>query len=540
MTEWISDTMLFTTILLAAVMILRKPAARLFGPTIAYGLWLLPAARAVMPSLEHKVVIAAETAPVIPSNLSLAALPANAKLPEITAMPMIDWTQLLISVWLGIAALIFIVQMLRYVSMREALLADAGNLGRVGGVHLVESDQVSGPLAFGLLRRYIAVPLNFNAVFPPAEREMALAHEMAHHRSGDLFANLAGFSLLCLTWFNPLSWFAWRAFRFDQEAACDARVVAGCSGEAKLIYGRALARAAHDGLPTFATALNHRSTIVARLRNLTMTDISKTRRLSGRLGIAAMIAVILPMTATIVPVWAQSADTAQSVSPQPGQARTTQIDIKRSGNTPYVITVIRDGKKIVMHSDTKLSDDQINTLADRAEAERANADNAAASADNAAAVADNAAAIADSAAAANDGDAAIISVRTDNGRNTAHAVAAANGAFSYAVQDDDGSDDSGDMVPDIEISESSADCSDSEPVTTNVTGHDGKGRSSVRMVICGKTIAQQARLAALEGLRDAADDIRNEEDMPASVQRKVLRQLERQIERLERQMGAAG
>jgi beta-lactamase regulating signal transducer with metallopeptidase domain len=313
MTEWMMDTVIVTCALTALVLLIRRPVAQIFGPTVAYGLWLLPAARVIMPSLEREIAAAAATPVSNASAILYAAVTdapaagrATAPFSEAAGLPQVDWIQIAVSLWLGIAALIFVIQMLRYVAMREVLLADAHNLGKVGSVRLIESDQVSGPLAFGLLDRYIAVPLNFNAVFPPEEREMALAHEMAHHRSGDLFANLAAFSLLSLTWFNPLSWLAWQAFRFDQEAACDARVLAGKDAAAKHVYGRALARTAHDRLPTFATALNTPRTIIARLKNLTMQDVSQRRRALGKVVIVTAIAVIVPLTATIVPVLAQN------------------------------------------------------------------------------------------------------------------------------------------------------------------------------------------------------------------------------------------
>ena len=57
--------------------------------------------------------------------------------------------------------------------------------------------------------------------FTPAEQRLALAHELAHHRRGDLFADLAALLVLALHWFNPIAHRAYRAFRVDQEQACD-------------------------------------------------------------------------------------------------------------------------------------------------------------------------------------------------------------------------------------------------------------------------------------------------------------------------------
>jgi bla regulator protein blaR1 len=531
--------------------------ARIFGPAVAYGLWLLPAARVLMPSLERKVPAVSEgqTAAAVSSNASellFSAMPGEALSPVAASAPSVDWIQIAISLWLGIAALIFVVQMLRYVSMRETMLADANSLGKIGKVRLIESDQVSGPLAFGLFKRYIAVPMNFNTIFPPAEREMALAHEMAHHRSGDLFANLAAFILLCLSWFNPLSWLAWRAFRFDQEAACDARVLQGRDGEAKLIYGRALARAAHDGLPTFATALNSPATIIARLRNLTMKDVSKPRRLFGKAGILAAIGVIVPLTATTVPVWAhdESKDKAETSGARP-VTRGTFIDVSGDNKTPYVVTIKRDGRTVVLRTDKKLSDTEIDKLVDEAEVSRIDADRAAAEADNASAAADSATADADSKSddawsaeedarkdrkkriiiRANRRTDAITSARTDSDGEHSHAHAVSKNHVAWS----DSGDYISNMIPEIKISEITDNCAEGQPVTTDVRGFDGKNRSSVRLVMCGKGMAKQAKLAALEGLRDACDEVKSDDDMPKDVRRKVVKQLEAQIRRLERE-----
>ncbi len=560
MTEWIFDTMLVVCVLLAGVMLVRKPVARIFGPTIAYGLWLLPAARIFMPSMEREISMITPASDGAAQLLDVA--PGAALLSHVTTVPFTDWTQIAIILWLGIAALIFIVQMLRYVAMREAMLADANDLGRVGGVRLVESDQVSGPLAFGLLQRYIAVPLNFNKVFPPDERELALAHEMAHHRSGDLYANLAAFILLCLTWFSPLSWMAWRAFRFDQEAACDVRVLQGRDGAAKQIYGRALARAAHEGLPAFATALGNRSTTIARLKNLTMNEIGKSRRIAGKIGIVSAIGIIVPMTATIVPVSAHDGsitDEASTCVPTPQTVtRGTFIDNSDGRSSPFMSTVKRDGRDVVLLSDKKLFDSEIEKMADDAEASRSSADDAMAQADDAARRADAAAAANTASAVAFDAwgaheDAgkeqrkriqisrshrtdAVVSARTDSKAKTSHAIAIANNHIASSLNGDFLSR----MIPDIDITEVTGDCTEGQPVTTDVRGFDGKNRSSVRLVMCGKGMAKIARTAALAELRQAREDMRTDDEVPLSIRRKIIGQFDMQIKRLQREMRSEG
>ena len=143
----------------------------------------------------------------------------------------------------------------------------------------------------------IAVPADFERLYAPHERRLALEHELAHHRSGDLIANLFAFVLLCLQWFNPLAWVAHAAFRFDQEAACDARVLDKAKADDRADYGRAIAKAASGRALLFASALDRRNTLHRRLKSM-LSNPSSGRRMAGRLMVVAAVAVALPLTAT--------------------------------------------------------------------------------------------------------------------------------------------------------------------------------------------------------------------------------------------------
>ena len=136
------------------------------------------------------------------------------------------WPGILLILWLGVALGLFLARMLAF---RRDRARDPRRRRRTrrASARCASSGrrEVSGPVAFGIFDRVIAVPADFDSLYAEHERRLALEHELAHHRSGDLVANLFAFVLLCLQWFNPLAWVAHAAFRFDQEAACDARVL---------------------------------------------------------------------------------------------------------------------------------------------------------------------------------------------------------------------------------------------------------------------------------------------------------------------------
>ena len=165
----------------------------------------------------------------------------------------------------------------------------------------------------------IAVPADFDRLYAEHERRLAL-EQACHHRSGDLIANLAAFAVLCLQWFNPLAWIAHAAFRFDQEAACDARVLDKAGSEDRSDYGRAIAKAASGRALLFASALDSRTMLQRRLKSM-LSNPTTGRRLTGRALVLAAIAVALPLTATraieYVDILAKDARRAPVKAPAP-------------------------------------------------------------------------------------------------------------------------------------------------------------------------------------------------------------------------------
>ena len=529
---WAVDSLLVTSALMAAVLMLRRPVAKIFGASVAYALWLIPAARLFMPSLTGSPVAVSGADLGIRDAVResiLASVSAAEPAAAVATGPSIDFAALAITIWLGVAALFFVIQMIRYASMRDDLLSDADELVVIDGVRVVASTQVAGPLAFGLFKRYIAVPQDFAKAYSPAERELAIAHEMAHHKLGDLFANLAAFIVLSLMWFNPLAWMSWTAFRFDQEAACDARVLAGKGAEEREIYGRALARTAFDGVPTFATALNSPKTIVERLRRLTMKDASAKRRSLGKLGILTAVAIILPLTATIVPaINAQDDTTTPAAAGAPKITKMVKvIKINKDGETVDMIShdgdgkevtkIVRDGKIFIFRTDKKLSQEQVEKMIEKAQESREAAEEASVEADEARGEAEAARSEAEAAW----GDAK--AVRANAEAASAHAEAMRVHAVAMAAN----------YIPEIDIKEITNNCKEGKPVTTDVSGFDGQNKSTIKIVMCGKWQAKLARKEALRGLKEARSEIANEQDMPPAVRKDVLEKLKAQIRKLE-------
>ena len=316
MSDFLIQTLVWTGALIALVLVLRRPVARHFGPRAAYALWALPALRLAMPPLVLPSWLAPAADPSAllhdtPPSLadqSTATIEAAALPPVPIYKPAadIDFATILLGLWL-IGTTVFLVRRFAlYRRMRGELLATSRPVGEAGGVRLVETDAVEGPLAFGVIDRVVALPTGFLTTRDRRTRDLAIAHELAHHRGRDLLVNMLVQPLFALHWFNPLGWMGWTAMRRDQEAACDARVVAHSDAEERATYAAVIAsfatQAGTGGRPALAApmacpVLGDKS-IIHRLRSLTMTEITPRRRMASR---ALLVggALALPLTATI-------------------------------------------------------------------------------------------------------------------------------------------------------------------------------------------------------------------------------------------------
>ena len=82
---------------------------------------------------------------------------------------------------------------------------------------------VAAPFTLGLLRPRIYLPDSLRG----AARQAVLLHEQTHICRGDPLTKPLFYAAVCLHWFNPLAWLAFRGFERDMEAACDEAAVQG-------------------------------------------------------------------------------------------------------------------------------------------------------------------------------------------------------------------------------------------------------------------------------------------------------------------------
>jgi hypothetical protein len=139
------------------------------------------------------------------------------------------------------------------------------------------------------------VPADFGSRYSAEEQRLALDHESIHHRRGDIWCNLAALVVLALNWFNPVAWIAFRAFRADQELACDAAVAAAASADARHDYACALIKSASRHGMIAACPLNHADQLKRRLKMMKDHNQSRLRLFGG----GAAVAILAAASATL-------------------------------------------------------------------------------------------------------------------------------------------------------------------------------------------------------------------------------------------------
>lgn len=182
------------------VLIVRRPAARLFGSHAAYGLWLM------VPVVMAATFLPERTTETIVGEFLIGGLPASHVLARSAGE---GWLAPVLGVaWIAGAIALAVM----FVRRQREFLKDA----EIG---------LAGPAIVGFRHPRIVTPDDFARRFSHDERKLILTHEQVHLDRNDARINAFVALLRCVFWFNPLIHIGARAMRIDQELSCDAEVI---------------------------------------------------------------------------------------------------------------------------------------------------------------------------------------------------------------------------------------------------------------------------------------------------------------------------
>ena len=241
-----------------AVMLIRLllglPGLRRIPRRYVCLLWAVVGLRLVFPFSPESVLSLIPSAEVLPQTIlydrtpevttgvpALNAVINESVMPSFTPNPgdSVNPMQVLTAVgsWVWIAgAVLMLVYMLASYLLLYRRMRFATRLAGEDGVY--ESDAVSSPFVFGLIRPKIYLPYSMDA----ETRAHVIAHERAHLSRGDHFLKPFACLLLSVYWFHPLLWAAYILLCRDIESACDERAARDMTAAERKSYAAALVR----------------------------------------------------------------------------------------------------------------------------------------------------------------------------------------------------------------------------------------------------------------------------------------------------------
>ncbi len=145
---------------------------------------------------------------------------------------------LLAAVW-AVGVLVLAVRAVAgYVRLRHAVA-----LACKTGDGCYSGECVPAPFTLGIFRPRIYLP----AALTGAARQAVVLHERTHLRRHDPQIKPLFYAVVCLHWFNPLAWLAFRQLEREMESACDEAAVRDCDAAARNAYCESILQYALQG-----------------------------------------------------------------------------------------------------------------------------------------------------------------------------------------------------------------------------------------------------------------------------------------------------
>lgn len=368
MTEVLLKVLLDSTIGLVLILLLRRPARRMFGAGPAFTLWLLPFVLALAPLLPQRLVPAAM---VVLPGLTVtphASVAATAYASSGNGVSLVLLALWVVGVVLCLARLAWHYVRLSSSVRRGSPAWLATVCEAVPGLGAGRMRvHVDGPaVLWALPHSLILLPEDFLRRFDTAAaRELVLRHELTHARRGDTWWCLTMEIVSALLWFHPLAWLARPRFRLDQELACDAASLRALPSR-RAGYARALLDSgAVQPVPALIPWLSEPQ-LKERIAMITRIQPGALRRRAGFLAIAALLVGGLLIAGGQTPVQAATQAMSSSIPPL--------VDVTYKNRHPprYPVEAIRKGEQgrvvLNVHVDAtgkviKVDVDQVNTTA---------------------------------------------------------------------------------------------------------------------------------------------------------------------------------
>lgn len=197
---------------------------------------------------------------------------------------------------------------------------DAAEIGRIDGVPICASAELSIPIATGMIAPAILLPSDLAQTLSSKDRRCTIEHELAHVRRGDVAGNAVQRVVEAAFFWNPWAHVVGRHLVVEREAACDDWAV-GRLGEPNA-YAFCLAELARrivkpDAPLLTPSAIGSRNALVARIERLMSERSQPESKLNYFAvgGIAVLFAILALVFQTIAPAYAQVTPVSAGAAP---------------------------------------------------------------------------------------------------------------------------------------------------------------------------------------------------------------------------------
>jgi beta-lactamase regulating signal transducer with metallopeptidase domain len=183
-------------------------------------------------------------------------------------------------------------------------------------VVLRASDEVISPLAMGVWRATVILPISAVLSMPREELEAVIAHELGHIRRWDYLCNLLQTAVESVLFFHPAVWWLSRTVRDRREVCCDEIAVRSCSDAA--VYARALLRLEEQRTVRLQLAMAFDGcggSLLGRVRKVLGEDMALEGKMTSGTSVAAIGALVL--TLLLGPKISEAVATPMSTRMQP-------------------------------------------------------------------------------------------------------------------------------------------------------------------------------------------------------------------------------
>lgn len=219
---------------------------------------------------------------------------------------------------------------------RATAFAPAPALGEIAGLgeaRLLLSEEVHGPVTFGLRRAAILLPPHFPTL-PLATQRGVLCHELEHVRRGDWLSILAEETLRAVLWFHPGVWLVLDRIELAREQVVDDAVVRR-TGQRRAYLEALWSLACHPGLGAPSLPFLNRGHLRARVAQLTQEiRMSRSRALAATIAFACLLALTAAGSAMLFPFSAQADGGTKAAAPSKAADDAITRPVRISGPAP--------------------------------------------------------------------------------------------------------------------------------------------------------------------------------------------------------------